>query len=146
MSGRYSEPLFVISVAARLVEMHPQTLRKYEREGLIAPSRTSGNLRLYSDSDIERLRQVKYLVESRRLNLAGVQLALELTGRLRQFRAGLEPEAVPGDNGMVANRFGRAYAEQMAQMRRELDAVLAMLGFVDQSEVRARFGERVAGD
>src|SRR5215203_3711063 len=83
MTPRYSEPLFVISVAARLVEMHPQTLRKYEREGLIAPSRTSGNLRLYSDHDIERLRQVKYLVEERGLNLAGVQLALELTQRLR---------------------------------------------------------------
>src|SRR5919106_1725532 len=86
MAARYSEPLFVISVAARLVEMHPQTLRKYEREGLIAPSRTTGNLRLYSDRDIERLRQVKYLVEQRGLNLAGVQLALELTRHLREAR------------------------------------------------------------
>src|ERR671916_1437254 len=86
MTARYSEPLFVISVAARLVEMHPQTLRKYEREGLIAPSRTQGNLRLYSDRDIERLRQVKYLVEERGLNLAGVQLALELTSRIRDAR------------------------------------------------------------
>ena len=66
MSSHFNEPLFVISVAARLVKMHPQTLRKYEREGLIAPSRTQGNLRLYSDQDIERLRQVKYLVEDRR--------------------------------------------------------------------------------
>jgi len=65
MTPSYGEPLFVISVAARLLEMHPQTLRKYEREGLIAPSRTAGNLRLYSDRDIERLRQVKYLVEKR---------------------------------------------------------------------------------
>ncbi len=63
MASHFNEPLFVISVAARLVQMHPQTLRKYEREGLIAPSRTQGNLRLYSDQDIERLRQVKYLVE-----------------------------------------------------------------------------------
>jgi MerR family transcriptional regulator/heat shock protein HspR len=84
---RFSEPLFVISVAARLVEMHPQTLRKYEREGLIAPSRTQGNLRLYSDSDIERLRQVKYLVEQRGLNLAGVQLALELTHQVQDLKA-----------------------------------------------------------
>jgi hypothetical protein len=52
------EPVFIISVAARLLEMHPQTLRKYEREGLIAPSRTTGNLRLYSDEDLARLRQV----------------------------------------------------------------------------------------
>src|SRR6188472_4553700 len=86
MAPRFNEPLFVISVAARLVEMHPQTLRKYEKEGLIEPSRTSGNLRLYSDRDIERLRQVKYLVEQRGLNLAGVQLVLELTRKLRALR------------------------------------------------------------
>ena len=86
MAVRQGEPVFVISVAARLLEMHPQTLRKYEREGLIAPSRTTGNLRLYSDRDIERLRQVKYLVEERGLNLAGVQLALELTSRIRDAR------------------------------------------------------------
>ena len=146
MSASYSEPLFVISVAARLVEMHPQTLRKYEREGLIAPSRTSGNLRLYSDSDIERLRQVKYLVERRGLNLAGVQLALELTARLRELRARLDGDgsATAGENGTGAR--GRATAEFSAQTRRELDGVLAMLGFVDQNEVRARFGERASGD
>jgi MerR family transcriptional regulator/heat shock protein HspR len=141
MSARYSEPLFVISVAARLVKMHPQTLRKYEREGLIAPSRTSGNLRLYSDSDIERLRQVKYLVDDRGLNLAGVQLALELTARLRQMRAQLDGEAGTGDNGATPSRGAKAGAEQLAQIRRELDSVLAMLGFVDQSEIRARIGD-----
>jgi MerR family transcriptional regulator/heat shock protein HspR len=142
MSARYSEPLFVISVAARLVEMHPQTLRKYEREGLIAPSRTQGNLRLYSDRDIERLRQVKYLVEKRGLNLAGVQLALELTARLRDLRRRIDGEvATAGENGAAA-RGGRGAAEVAAQLHRELDGVLAMLGFVDQDEVRARFGER----
>src|SRR6266540_2204632 len=102
MAPRYSEPLFVISVAARLVEMHPQTLRKYEREGLIAPSRTSGNLRLYSDQDIERLRQVKYLVEERGLNLAGVQLALELTKRLRALRTRTAADGANGVRGATA--------------------------------------------
>ena len=86
MAARLNEPVFVISVAARLVEMHPQTLRKYEREGLIAPSRTVTNLRLYSDQDIERLRQVKHLVEDRGLNLAGVQLALEVSRDVRALR------------------------------------------------------------
>ncbi len=90
MAARMNEPVFVISVAARLVEMHPQTLRKYEREGLIAPSRTVTNLRLYSDQDIERLRQVKHLVEDRGLNLAGVQLALEVTRDLRALRDRVE--------------------------------------------------------
>ena len=118
MAARYSEPLFVISVAARLVEMHPQTLRKYEREGLIAPSRTSGNLRLYSDEDIERLRQVKYLVETRGLNLAGVQLALELTLSLRKLRTELENS--PN---------GRSWKE-------DIDRILIELGFVDEQQVR----------
>lgn len=121
MSQRFSEPLFVISVAARLVEMHPQTLRKYEREGLIAPSRTSGNLRLYSDEDIERLRQVKYLVEERGLNLAGVQLALELTRELQGLRETLDTS----DASTLA-------------MAKELDRLLLLLGHVDQEEVRQR--------
>ncbi len=90
MAARINEPVFVISVAARLVEMHPQTLRKYEREGLVAPSRTVTNLRLYSDQDIERLRQVKHLVEQRGLNLAGVQLALEVSRDLRALRSRIE--------------------------------------------------------
>ena len=118
MAARYSEPLFVISVAARLVEMHPQTLRKYEREGLVAPSRTAGNLRLYSDEDIERLRQVKYLVETRGLNLAGVQLALELTRSLRELR-----------DTMGESPGGRTWA-------RDLDRILIDLGFVDEQRVR----------
>jgi len=122
MSPRHGEPVFVISVAARLLEMHPQTLRKYEREGLIAPSRTTGNLRLYSDRDIERLRQVKYLVDVRGLNLAGVQLALELTHRLRETRLRVgEAERVVGNGTEAPGPLGR-----------ELDAALALLGFVEQ--------------
>ena len=136
MPARYSEPLFVISVAARLVEMHPQTLRKYEREGLIAPSRTTGNLRLYSDQDIERLRQVKYLVEERGLNLAGVQLALELTARLRRLRAIVGPAT---DGQSDAGR------ESNFALRRELDDVLAMLGHIDQAELRSRH-EQIQSD
>lgn len=121
MTARYSEPLFVISVAARLVEMHPQTLRKYEREGLVAPSRTSGNLRLYSDSDIEQLRQVKYLVEQRGLNLAGVQLALELTRELRRLRA----------------QYDRPSSSSQ-QVVRECDALLRRLGFVQTDQTAPR--------
>jgi MerR family transcriptional regulator/heat shock protein HspR len=122
MVTRFSEPLFVISVAARLVEMHPQTLRKYEREGLVAPSRTSGNLRLYSDSDIEQLRQVKYLVEKRGLNLAGVQLALELTRQLRWLQ---QTNRSKGELDLDA----------------ELDSLLCALGFVDQARITGRAPE-----
>jgi MerR family transcriptional regulator/heat shock protein HspR len=105
MAARINEPVFVISVAARLVEMHPQTLRKYEREGLIAPSRTVTNLRLYSDEDIERLRQVKYLVEQRGLNLAGVQLALEVTHDLRALRDRIG-RTLDGENDVGASQLG----------------------------------------
>jgi MerR family transcriptional regulator/heat shock protein HspR len=86
---RESEPLYVISVASRLLQLHPQTLRKYEREGFVAPSRTTGNLRLYSAEDIDRLRQVKTLVEEQGVNLAGVQMALRLTGELRALQSEL---------------------------------------------------------
>src|ERR671939_851409 len=77
--ARPSDALYVISVAARLVEMHPTTLRKYERVGFLEPSRTPGRTRLYSREDIRRLRQIKTLVEEREMNLAGVQMALDLT-------------------------------------------------------------------
>ena len=90
MVSRHGEPLFVISVAARLLEMHPQTLRKYEREGLIAPSRTSGNLRLYSDRDIERLRLVQRLTNELGLNLAGVEHVLRLEDELQRMHARLQ--------------------------------------------------------
>src|ERR671932_140234 len=81
----FSEALYVISVAARLVELHPTTLRKYERVGFLEPSRTPGRTRLYSHEDIRRLRQIKRLVEEREINLAGVQMALDLTTLLREI-------------------------------------------------------------
>ena len=79
--------VYIISVASRMLDMHPQTLRKYERVGLVTPSRTHGMLRLYSAEDIARLRLIKHLVGELRLNLAGVQLALGLFNRLMTMRA-----------------------------------------------------------
>ena len=83
------EGVYVISVAARILRMHPQTLRKYERVGLLAPSRTVGMLRLYSEEDIARLRLIKHLVGELGLNLAGVQLALGLFNQLLKMRTRL---------------------------------------------------------
>jgi MerR family transcriptional regulator/heat shock protein HspR len=77
--------VYIISVAARILAMHPQTLRKYERAGLVTPSRTEGMLRLYSEEDIARLRLIKHLV-GLGLNLAGVQLVLNLFNRLLEIR------------------------------------------------------------
>ena len=70
------EGVYIISVAARILDMHPQTLRKYERLGLINPGRTIGMLRLYSTEDIEKVRLIRYLSDELGLNLAGVQFAL----------------------------------------------------------------------
>lgn len=80
-----TEPVYVISVAAKLVESHPQTLRLYERVGLLKPARTENNIRLYSDEDIERLRQIQRLT-SVGLNLAGVEMVLELMQRMASMR------------------------------------------------------------
>ncbi|MDP7214008.1 MAG: MerR family transcriptional regulator [Dehalococcoidia bacterium] len=82
--------VYIISVAARLLEMHPQTLRKYERVGLVQPSRTGGHLRLYSNEDLLRLRVIRRLVEELGLNLAGVRLVLDLVGPLRRLVDGAE--------------------------------------------------------
>ncbi len=75
-----------IGRAARLVELHVNTLRKYERLGLLEPVRTDGRRRLYSPADIARLRQIKYLVEERGANLAGVELLLRVSTRLLELR------------------------------------------------------------
>ena len=82
--------VYIISVAARLLDMHPQTLRKYERVGLVQPSRTGGHLRLYSNDDLLRLRVIRRLVEELGLNLAGVRLVLDLVGPLRRLVDGAE--------------------------------------------------------
>ena len=83
------EGVYIISVAARILEMHPQTLRKYERVGLVRPSRTVGMLRLYSEEDIAKLRLIKHLVVDLGLNLAGVQLTLQMFGHLLNIRSRL---------------------------------------------------------
>jgi MerR family transcriptional regulator/heat shock protein HspR len=70
--------------------MHPTTLRKYERVGFLEPSRTPGRTRLYSHEDIRRLRQIKHLVEDREMNLAGVQMALDLTELLSEISDALD--------------------------------------------------------
>jgi MerR family transcriptional regulator/heat shock protein HspR len=79
------EPCFVISVAARMVGVHAQTLRYYERVGLIWPSRTGGRQRLYSMADLERIRRVKSLTDEMGVNLAGAEVALKLMGRIEEL-------------------------------------------------------------
>ena len=86
-----NKPVYVISVAAELIAMHPQTLRLYERVGLVKPARTENNIRLYSDDDIERLRQIQRLTGVG-LNLAGVEMVLNLLERMDTMRREFEDE------------------------------------------------------
>jgi|DewCreStandDraft_2_1066082.scaffolds.fasta_scaffold01869_4 MerR family transcriptional regulator/heat shock protein HspR len=79
------EPCYVISVAAKMLGMHQQTLRYYERMGIIAPSRSRGNIRLYSQADINRLRQVQRLISDLGVNLAGAEVILRMKARIRQL-------------------------------------------------------------
>ena len=79
------EGVYIISVAARLLEMHPQTLRKYERLGLIQPVRTVGMLRLYSQDDLRKVMLIRHLMDNLGLNLAGVEFALKLVNNLNVF-------------------------------------------------------------
>ena len=84
--GAELEGVYIISVAARILDMHPQTLRKYERLGLINPGRTVGMLRLYSQEDIRKVFLIRHLMENLGLNLAGVEFALNLVENLRGFK------------------------------------------------------------
>lgn len=89
---RQAPGIYMISVVAETLDMHPQTLRKYERAGFVEPLRM-GTLRTYSDEDIARLRLIKHFVEDLGLNLAGVELALKLTSELLGVRAQLTADS-----------------------------------------------------
>jgi MerR family transcriptional regulator, heat shock protein HspR len=105
----------MISVAAELAEMHPQTLRMYEARGLITPKRSPKNTRLYSQADVERLRRIQQMTSEEGLNLAGVETVLELERRLQRMR------------GEMARMRKRA-AEMERQMNKELERLRKSIG------------------
>jgi MerR family transcriptional regulator/heat shock protein HspR len=89
-----NQDFYFISVAARLLGMHPQTLRKYERLGLVQPSRTVGSMRVYSTEELERLRLIKHLVDELGINLAGVQRLLSIAEVVERMRPLARQEAL----------------------------------------------------
>ena len=103
------EPCFVISVVARLVELHPQTLRYYDKIGLLRPSRTHGRTRLYSQRDVEALRKITRLTEDLGVNLAGVEVIMNMSNRIDELQREL-----------VALQ--EAAARELAQLRERLQA------------------------
>ena len=100
--------VFMISVAAELAEMHPQTLRMYEARGLITPKRSPKNTRLYSQADVERLRRIQQKTSEEGLNLAGVETVLELERRVERMRADMA-------------KMRKRAAEMEARMTKELE-------------------------
>src|SRR5688572_9267002 len=83
----HEEPAFIISVAARMLGVHAQTLRYYERVGLLTPSRSRGRIRLYSQRDLDRIRQVHRLIDDLGVNLAGAEVIIDMSARLRALEA-----------------------------------------------------------
>ena len=104
-------PRYMISVAAELVGMHPQTLRMYEQKGLVRPQRTAGNTRLYSEADLERLRLIQRLTGELGLNLAGVEAVLGLEEQLARMQARME---------RLEREMREAVAQVHKQYRRDL--------------------------
>lgn len=90
MYDEFEEPCYVISIAARMVGMHAQTLRQYERIGLVEPKRTRGNIRMYSPADVARLRTVQRLINDLGVNLAGVEVILRMRAKLQAMEEEME--------------------------------------------------------
>ena len=108
--------LYFISVAARMLGLHPQTLRKYERLGLVQPARTIGSMRLYSREELERLRLIKRLVDDAGINLAGVQRLLSIAEVVQRIRPLMRDESLSG-------------RDARRRLAHELDELSRMLGF-----------------
>ncbi len=126
--------VFMISVAAELAEMHPQTLRMYEARGLIQPKRSPKNTRLYSHEDVERLRRIQEMTADQGLNLAGVETVLELENRLDEMRT--ELRAMRERTAELEQRM----VDEVEQARRSLGAELVPYGVYDSKGIGA--GER----
>lgn len=92
MSRNSKTPVYMIGVAAELCGLHPQTLRQYERQGLVEPSRVGAKNRLYSEEDIHRVRRIKRLTQEMGVNLAGVEIILRLLDEMEEMRSDLEKE------------------------------------------------------
>jgi MerR family transcriptional regulator/heat shock protein HspR len=133
--------VFMISVAAELADMHPQTLRMYEARGLIQPKRSPKNTRLYSQEDVERLRRIQAMTAEQGLNLAGVETVLELEERLEEMRAELRRMRER------AAEMEQRMTEEITRARRSLGAEIVPYGAYEaklsrQGPVRIPVGRR----
>ena len=86
----FDEPVYMISIVAKILDIHPQTLRQYEREGLVRPSRTDGKMRLYSQRDIDKIKMIQRLTRDLGVNLAGVDIIMQLKDKIDEYEALIE--------------------------------------------------------
>mgnify|MGYP005830116807 CR=1 FL=1 len=115
--GPEQEPFFVISIAAKLVNVHQQTLRYYERLGLIEPGRSKGNIRLYSMQDVRRAQQIRRLIDELGVNLAGVEVILNMSDRM------VEMEREMNQLREECARMQQEYEAEIARLRATLSRV-----------------------
>ena len=100
----YEEPLFLISVVAKVLSIHPQTLRQYEREGLVEPSRTDGKMRLYSQKDVDRVKTILNLTRELGVNLAGVDVILQLKEKIDDLEATIDTSQTSTKRSLVKRK------------------------------------------
>jgi len=100
----HDEPCFTIGVVARMLNLHPQTLRNYEQVGLIGPQRSDGNIRLYSEREVERLRKINRLTQELGVNLAGVEIILRMTEQIEALQEEVSQLQAQLANGVQQSR------------------------------------------
>jgi MerR family transcriptional regulator/heat shock protein HspR len=117
----YDEPVYLISVVATMLNIHPQTLRQYEREGLVEPSRTQGRMRLYSQRDIDRMKLILRLTRQMGVNLAGVDIVLQLKEQIDQMQ--IEIDQLRDELSKV-NRNGSVHISKALVTKNSYDIII----------------------
>ncbi len=117
----YDEPVYLISVVATILDIHPQTLRQYEREGLVTPSRTQGRMRLYSQRDIDRMKMILRLTRQMGVNLAGVDVVLQLKETMDEMQKEIEQLR---DELSKVNRHGSVHVSKAIVAKNSYDIII----------------------
>ena len=117
----YDEPVYLISIVASMLNIHPQTLRQYERDGLIKPSRTEGRMRLYSQRDIDRMKMILRLTRDLGVNIAGVDVILRLKEQMEEMEQEIERLK---DELRAVNRLGSVPREKAVVKKSRYDIII----------------------
>jgi len=117
----YDEPVYLISVVATMLDIHPQTLRQYEREGLVEPSRTQGRMRLYSQRDIDRMKLILRLTRQMGVNLAGVDIVLQLKEQIDEMQKEIDQLR---DELSRVNRNGSVHVSKALVTKNSYDIII----------------------